>query len=223
MRCAFCHNPDTWSFDAGKDMSVEQVLAMFDRNREFYRSGGITLTGGEPLAQPEFAGDLFEAAHADPHGSIHTCLDTSGATWDPSHRERYRRLLANTDLVLLDIKHSDPVGHRELTGRDQAPVIAFGDELAARGIPVVIRHVTVPGITDSPDELAGVGSIIARWPNVVGLDVLPYHTMGVAKYEGLGIPYRLKGVEAMDPARVPGMRKAIVDAMKTERGRRACR
>lgn len=262
LRCAYCHNPDTWEIvptdapekggvvaraagdavldnawaagDAAPDaavsarpdcarpghaMSVGEVLEAFDRNREFYRRGGITVTGGEPLVQPEFVAALFSAAHADPKGRIHTCLDTSGATFDPNRSERVAAVLDECDLVLLDIKHADPEGHRRLTGHGQERVLAFGDELARRGIKVLVRHVSVPGVTDTPEELAGVGRIIARWPNVVGLDVLPYHTMGKEKYERLGIPYPLEGVSAMPPARVPELRRAIMAARADERRR----
>ncbi|MFZ2756217.1 MAG: pyruvate formate-lyase-activating protein [Atopobiaceae bacterium] len=217
MRCAYCHNPDTWSFGGGERMTVGQALDLFDRNRPFYRRGGITVSGGEPLAQPEFVGALFEAAHADSGGRIHTCLDTSGGAWDKARPERYERLLSHTDLVLLDIKHSDPEGHRALTGRDQGVVLSFGDELSRRGIPVVIRHVLVPGITDAIAELEGVGRIISRWDNVCGLDALPYHTMGVHKYEELGMAYRLEGMAAMDPGRVPALRDVILRARAMER------
>lgn len=229
MRCQYCHNPDTWEFAAsdapigdeadakpGTRISVEEVLATFERNRPFYRHGGITATGGEPLAQPAFIAALFAAAHNAPAGRIHTCLDTSGITFDPAHPEAVGAVLDHTDMVLLDIKHSAPVGHKELTGHEQARPLAFGNELARRHIPVVIRHVVVPGITDSDEELAGVGRIIARWPNVVGLDVLPYHTMGEKKYQELGIAYPLKGVPAMDAKRVPELRTKIMAARKEE-------
>lgn len=229
MRCAYCHNPDTWELvptDApegdesparpGHAMSVAEILATFDRNRPFYRNGGITVTGGEPLMQPTFVAALFAAAHADARGRIHTCLDTSGIAYDPERPERLAPALDACDLVLLDIKHADPAGHVALTGQSQERVLAFGDELARRGIRTIVRHVAVPGVTDGPEGLAGVGRIIARWPNVVGLDVLPYHTMGRAKYERLGIPYPLEGVPAMPPARVPELRRAIVDARAKE-------
>lgn len=230
LRCAYCHNPDSWEFGragegdhggAGSDLTVAQVLDAFERNRPFYRRGGITVTGGEPLAQAEFVGALFEKAHAAGAGRIHTCLDSSGAAFEPGHPERVARVLDNTDLVLLDIKHSDPEGHARLCGVGPERPLAFGDELCRRGIPVVIRHVVVPGITDTPEELAGVGRIVARWRNVVGLDVLPYHTMGVAKYEALGIPYRLAGVEPMDPALAAGLRRQILVARAEEIRRRA--
>lgn len=219
MRCAYCHNPDTWKFGIGHEKSVADVLKLYNRNRPFYRKGGITATGGEPLAQPEFVGALFEAAHGDPKGRIHTCLDSSGISYDPDHPKTFEQLLNNTDLVLLDIKHSDPKGHRMLCEVGPERPLAFGNELARRDIPVIIRHVVVPGYTDSPEELAGVGHIIASWDNVIGLDVLPYHTMGAKKYEELGIPYRLSGAPAMDPKRIPEIRKQILIARALERKR----
>ena len=121
--------------------------------------------------------------------------------------------------MLLDIKHADPEGHRALTGRDPARIIAFGDELARRGIPVVIRHVIVPGYTDTTDECEALGRLIAPWRNVAGLEMLPYHTLGVAKYEQLGIAYPLAGVPEMDKARIPELRQAVLRGMKAARGR----
>ena len=225
MRCAYCHNPETWELVApdapegdapgarqGRRMTVGEVLDAFERNRPFYRRGGITLSGGEPLMQPGFVGALFAAAHEAPAGRIHTCLDTSGIAFDPARPERLAGVLDACDLVLLDIKHANPKGHLELVRQPQDHVLAFGDELARRGIRTIIRHVVVPGITDAPDELAGVGRIIARWPNVVGLDLLPYHTMGASKYERLGIPYRLAGLPAMDAAKIPALRQIVMDA-----------
>lgn len=217
MRCAYCHNPDTWAVGkgAGTLTSVEQLLGEFESNRPFYRTGGITVTGGEPLLQPEFVGDLFAVAHTAPRGRIHTCLDSCGYAFDPRHSER---VLGETDLVLLDIKHADPDSHKRLTGCDPARILAFGDELARRGIKTVIRHVIVPGITDSVEECEALGRLIAPWRNVVGLELLPYHTMGVAKYEQLGIDYPLTGTPPMDKARIPELRTAVLRSMRTARG-----
>lgn len=221
MRCLYCHNPDTWETGAhaGTEVTVEQLVGEFESNRQFYRNGGITVSGGEPLLQPEFLADLFTAMHARPAGRVHTCLDSCGYAFDPEHPERWARSLDETDLVLLDIKHADPEGHRALTGRDPARILAFGDELARRGIPVVIRHVIVPGHTDTTDECEALGRLIAPWRNVVGLEMLPYHTLGVAKYEQLGIAYPLAGVPEMDKARIPELRQAVVRGMKAARGR----
>lgn len=231
MRCAYCHNPDTWEVvpadvpegeqpgaRAGHAVSVGEVLETFERNRPFYRRGGITVSGGEPLMQPGFVGTLFAAAHAAPGGRIHTCLDTSGIAFDPTAPERAGEVLDHTDLVLLDIKHADAAGHLRLTGQRQERILAFGDELARRGIQIVIRHVIVPGITDSAEECEAVGRIIGRWRSVVGLELLPYHTLGVVKYEQLGIPYPLEGVPQMDKARLPELRQAVLRGMREVRG-----
>lgn len=207
MRCAYCHNPDTWDPSGGEPMSAQQVLERFERNRSFYRTGGITATGGEPLLQADFVAELFRAAHAAPNGRIHTCLDTSGALFE---RDRCAALLDHTDLVLLDVKHADPQAFEQLCAWPATSTLACADELARRGIPTVIRHVVVPGITDDPAELASLGGLIAGWPNVVGLELLPYHTLGRQKYEELGIPYRLEDTPAMDKTRLPGLRRIVL-------------
>lgn len=217
MRCAYCHNPDTWETKGGTLTSVEDLVAQFNKKRVFYRNGGVTVSGGEPLLQPDFLADFFTALHNDKHGRVHTCLDSCGYAYSPEHPERFERVLAQTDMVLLDIKHSDPAGHKKLTGCDPARILAFGDELARRGIKVVIRHVVVPGITDSEEENFNLGRIIGKWSNVVGLEMLPYHTMGIVKYEQLGIPYKLEGIEQMDKTRIPDLRKAVLRGMREVR------
>lgn len=217
MRCAYCHNPDTWKPGEGRETSVAQIVDEFERNRAFYRNGGITVTGGEPLLQPQFVGELFAAMHAAPQGRVHTCLDTSGFGWLPGKPERFEKLLGECDLVLLDVKHAHANAHKRLTGCDLAPVLAFGGELARRNIPAVIRHVAVPGITDSEEECEALGRLIAPWRNVVGLEVLPYHTMGVEKYAELGIEYPLAEAPAMNKARVPALRQSILRGMKAGR------
>lgn len=217
MRCAYCHNPDTWALQAGTPVSVEHVMGTFESNWQFYRNGGITVSGGEPLLQPEFVAALFGQAHARPAGRVHTCLDTCGYAYTPDSPERFDALLRATDLVLLDIKHADPEGHRALTKRSMDRILAFGDELARRNIKTVIRYVVVPGYTDSVEECEKLGRLIAPWHNVVGLEMLPYHTMGVVKYEQLGIPYKLEGVPQMDKGRIPELRAAVLRAMKGAR------
>lgn len=219
MRCAYCHNPDTWAVNAGTQVSVEQIVREFESNRQFYKNGGITVSGGEPLLQPAFLADLFAEMHARPRGRVHTCLDSCGYAFTPKAPGRFDRVLVETDLVLLDIKHADPEGHRVLTGRAMDNILAFGDELARRGIKTVIRHVVVPGYTDSVQECEALGRLIAPWRNVVGLEMLPYHTMGVVKYEQLGIEYPLAGVPQMDKARMPELRAAVLRGMQEGRRR----
>lgn len=207
MRCAYCHNPDTWDLAGGEVVSVSRVLERFERNRPYYRAGGITVSGGEPLVQTDFVSELFRTAHEAPYGRIHTCLDTSGALFE---RERCSALLDHTDLVLLDIKHANPQAYDWLCEWSATDAWACADELARRGIPMVVRHVVVPGITDDPEELASLGKLMAKWPNVVGLELLAYHTMGRRKYDDLGIAYRLDGTPALDKARLPELRHIVL-------------
>ena len=201
----------------GNLQGISHLVIGMKAQDAIYRSGGITVSGGEPLLQPEFLADLFRVMHNNPDGRVHTCLDSCGYAFDPKHPEKFDAVLNETDMVLLDIKHADPVEHKKLTGCDPARILAFGDELARRKIKVVIRHVVVPGITDTAEECEKLGRLIAPWHNVVGLEMLPYHTMGVVKYEQLGIPYKLEGVPQMDTARMPELRNAVMTGMKKRR------
>lgn len=219
LRCAYCHNPDTWNVRAGEGVRASELMGRFERTAAFYRSGGITASGGEPLMQPEFTGALFKAAHARAAGRVHTCLDTSGFGYDARRPDRFEPLLSECDLVLLDIKHADAQEHRALTGADMAPVLAFGDELARRGIAAVVRHVVVPGITDTREECERLGELIAPWRNIVGLELLPYHAMGADKYARLGMEYALADTPPFDPAGIAGLRDATLRAMRRARAR----
>ena len=217
MRCQYCHNPDTWQTNTGQRRSAESLLREYDRNRHFYAKGGLTVTGGEALLQIDFLLELFTLAK---QRGIHTCLDTSGITYrevKSEYNQKLDRLMAVTDLVMLDIKHIDPDGHRELTGRDNAGILAFARYLARKQIAVWIRHVVVPGITDDPGQLTRLGPFLATLPNVKALDVLPYHVMGVSKYADLGIDYPLKGVPAATSDQAKAARQIILDAFRKAR------
>ena len=175
-------------------MTAEELLAQYQKNRAFYRNGGITVTGGEPLLQIDFLTELFQKAKEQ---GIHTCVDTSGITFTPDHTERLDRLLEVTDLVMLDIKHINPEKHQVLTGHDNARILAFAKHLEKKKIPLWIRHIIVKGYSDDPSDLNELGRFIGELSNLKALDVLPYHTMGVSKYESLGIPYPLAGMPAL--------------------------
>lgn len=211
LRCQFCHNPDTWEPGKGSEMSVDEILAHYEKNRNFYRNGGITVTGGEPLLQIGFLTELFREAKKR---GIHTCLDTSGITYRESSREKFEELFSVLDLVLLDFKHSDPEGHLKLTGQKQEPVLAFANALMKAGIPMIARHVVVPGITDGKEHLERLGEILAPLRNLKGLEVLPYHTMGIKKYEALGIAYPLEGVEALSKEKAIEMRNTVLNKIR---------
>jgi len=214
MRCQYCHNPDTWSLSGGMEMTAEEILEKYDRNKSFYKKGGLTTTGGEALLQLPFLIDLYEKAKKR---GIHTCLDTSGIVYSERRKEEFERLFRVTDLVLLDIKHSMPEGHLKLTGQKQNAVIDFAKALEEEKIPMIIRHVVVPGITDSKEELETLGKLIGGFKNLVGLEVLPYHTMGRAKYKNLGIEYPLEGVPDMDKNEAKRAREIILRAIQEKR------
>ena len=194
MRCKYCHNLDTWEMYVGQRRSAQSLIRDYERNKAFYTTGGITVTGGEALMQIDFLLELFGLAKEK---GIHTCLDTSGITYRPgqsNYNDKLDKLMTLTDLVMLDIKHIDAEGHKDLTGHDNGGILAFARYLAEQDIPVWIRHVVVPGITDDPVQLARLGEFLGTLPNVKALDVLPYHIMGVSKYKELDIPYPLDGI-----------------------------
>ena len=212
MRCKYCHNPDTWKMNSGNVRSAQSLIQEYERNAAFYTKGGITVTGGEALMQIDFLLELFTLAKKK---KIHTCLDTSGITYRPgasSYNEKMDALMEVTDLVMLDIKHIDPVCHKDLTGHDNAGILAFARYLDQMKIPVWIRHVVVPGITDDPGPLARLGAFLGTLSNIKALDVLPYHIMGVTKYKELGIPYPLEGVEPATQNQAKDAKQIILTA-----------
>lgn len=234
MRCQYCHNPDTWNIEDGQEMSVEEILSRFERNKSFYKTGGITATGGEPMLQLDFLTELF--AKAKEHG-VHTCLDTSGIMfpWMPedmtpaaeadrdafekmktvvdTQREKIDALLAVTDLVMLDIKHIESAAHKVLTGQENTNIIAFAKYLDAKKKPVWIRHVVVPGITFDKTELTALGRFLKTLSNIEKLEVLPYHALGKVKYDNLGMDYVLKDTPQLTKEQAKEAERIIKDAM----------
>ena len=217
MRCQYCHNPDTWQMNTGSVRSTESLIREYERNAAFYSKGGITVTGGEALMQLDFVLELFQMAKKK---NIHTCLDTSGVTYRPgesSYNQKLDALMAVTDLVLLDIKHIDPEGHKVLTGHDNAGILAFAKYLEEKQVDVWIRHVVVPGITDDPALLTRLGTFLGTLSNVKALDVLPYHIMGIVKYEQLGMAYPLEGVPPATREQAAQAKKTILTAYWKQR------
>lgn len=189
LRCQYCHNPDTWQTDTNKLMTVDEIMQKYDGVKEFVQSGGITVTGGEPLLQIDFVTELFKIAKSR---EIHTALDTSGITFNPENTENINNLLKYTDLVLLDIKHIDDEEHKKLTGASNKNILAFAQFLSEKQIPVWIRHVVVKDITLNEKYLKELGRFLKTMKNIKALDILPYHNMAIPKYEALGINYPLK-------------------------------
>ncbi|MCI5872589.1 MAG: pyruvate formate-lyase-activating protein [Clostridiales bacterium] len=225
MRCQYCHNPDTWHIEDGQEMGAEEILSRFERNKTFYKTGGITATGGEPMLQIDFLTELFTKAK---ERGIHTCLDTSGimfpgelpdcadeaaAMGHKARMEQIDALLAVTDLVMLDIKHIESAAHKVLTGHANDNILAFARYLDAKKKPVWIRHVVVPGITFDKDELTVLGQFLKTLSNVEKLEVLPYHALGKVKYDNLGIDYVLKDTPQLSKAQAKEAEQMIKEAM----------
>ena len=214
MRCIYCHNPDTWRASGGREVDVSEIIAEYRKNRAFYKNGGLTVTGGEPLLQIDFLLELFRAAKKE---KIHTCIDTSGVTYNPKNTEYMQKLdelISLTNLVMLDIKHIDTEAHKKLTGVGNENILAFARYLAEKRTPLWVRHVVIKGYTDGKGDNARLGEFLATLPNLQALDVLPYHTLGVSKYRELGIPYALEGMPDLSFSDAVEAKKEIIQALK---------
>ncbi|HJA01760.1 MAG TPA: pyruvate formate lyase-activating protein [Candidatus Gallimonas gallistercoris] len=210
MRCKYCHNPDTWEVGGGREVSAEDAVKEALKYKSYFgQKGGVTATGGEPMLQLSFLTELFSRLKAK---GVHTCLDTSAAPFpaeEHADRSAFDELLNVTDLVLLDIKHIDEEAHRALTGRSGAHARAFANYLSERGKPMWIRHVLVPGITDDDGALLRLKAFIDGLKTVEKVEVLPYHTLGIAKYRALGMEYPLEGVRPSEKERVQNARAIL--------------
>lgn len=195
LRCKYCHNPDTWRYDAVKMASSDYITKMVLKYRNYYKdNGGITISGGEPLLQIDFVIELFKKLKEH---DINTCIDTSGCLFDKNNEElmkKYDELIKYTDLVLLDIKHIDDEQHIELTGKTNQNTLDFAKYLSENNKKMWIRHVLIPEITDHDEYLIKLRTFIDTLESVEKVEVLPYHTLGVYKYENLRIEYKLKDI-----------------------------
>ena len=186
-RCSYCHNPDTWTMSNGIPVTAAQAVGELRKYRRGLQimGGGLTVSGGEPLMQHRFVEKLFAGARGM---GIHTALDTNGYFGD----RLTDAALEHVSMVLLDLKTSDPERHRRLTGMDNAPTHAFARRLAERRVPIWVRYVLVPGLTDDPGDIAATAAFAGGLGNVERVDVLPFHQMGQFKWERLGLEYTLK-------------------------------
>jgi len=193
-RCRYCHNPDTWTVTNGIPVSVARAAAELGKYREGLQvmKGGFTLSGGEPLLQHRFAAKLLAASRAM---GIHTAMETNGYFGDKLSDEE----LASLNLVLLGIKTWGAERHKDLTGMEIEPTLAFARRLAARRIPVWVRFVLVPGLTDAPEIASGIAAFAASLGNGERVEVLPFHQLGKFKWEPLGLEYTLRDVAAPTP------------------------
>ena len=196
LRCLYCHNPDTWKMNKGDLLDADFVVRKALRYSSYWgKDGGVTVSGGEALSQIKFVTELFKKFKEE---GVHTCLDTSAGPYRDTeeYRSMFDELMKYTDLVLLDIKHSDPAEHKKLTGISNENILACAHHLAELKKPVWIRHVLVPTITDNEEQLQNVRKIIDTLDNVERVEVLPYHSLGIHKYESLGIDYKLKDIDS---------------------------
>ncbi|MDY5576942.1 MAG: pyruvate formate-lyase-activating protein [Lachnospiraceae bacterium] len=194
MRCQYCHNPDTWAKDGGEYMTPQQAFDKAYRYKTYWRkNGGITVSGGEALLQPEFVTELFKIAKKK---RVHTCLDTSGNpfTREEPYFSKFNELMEYTDLFLLDIKEINDEKHKKLTGWTNANILDLAQYLSEHGKDMWIRYVLVPGVTDDEEDLKKLGEFVSSLKTVQRFEVLPYHTLGVFKWDELGLEYALKGV-----------------------------
>lgn len=193
LRCRYCHNPDTWCPGGGKAMEAREALDRALRCKPYWKeNGGITVSGGEPLLQPDFLLEFFQLAKA---AGVHTALDTAGQPFreDEAYLTEFDKLMEYTDLVILDIKAMDPARHKALTGKTNENILAMARHLSDIGKPMWIRHVLVPGLTDGEEELLALRDFLGELKTVERFELLPYHTLGLSKWEGLGLSCPLQG------------------------------
>jgi len=202
MRCRYCHNPDTWKEEGGSLMTANELLDKAVKYKSYWgKDGGITVSGGEALMQIDFLLELFEEAKKR---GINTCLDTSAQpfTRQEPFFSKFEKLMEYTDLILLDIKHIDDEEHKKLTGHTNKNILDCAKYLSQIGKPVWIRHVLVPGITDDINYLKRLRSFVDELKNVDKVEVLPYHSLGIYKWEELGMTYTLKDSPEPTPEQV---------------------
>ena len=211
MRCQYCHNPDTWDRAGGNLRSVDEVLAQALRYRSYWgEKGGITVSGGEALLQIRSLTELFRKAKAL---GINTCLDTSAQPFsrDTTNFSAFEVLMNYTDLILLDIKHIDSNAHKQLTGWKNENILDCARYLSDIKKPVWIRHVLVPGINDDDDSLHKLRKFLDSLGNIERVEVLPYHDLGVYKWEQLGLPYALSEVKPPTEENLLHARKILTE------------
>jgi pyruvate formate lyase activating enzyme len=209
LRCKYCHNADTWNPESNDLRTADELLDKAERYKSYWGDeGGITVSGGEPLLQMNFLRELFSKAK---ERGINTCIDTAA---EPFTREEpffseFNALMKDTDLLLVDIKHIDNDEHIKLTGKPNENIKDCLRYLSEIGKPVWIRHVLVPGITDNDEYLKKTREFLDTLSNVKRIDVLPYHSLGQFKWEELGIPYQLQGVEAPSAERIENAKRIL--------------
>lgn len=209
LRCLYCHNPDTWDTGAGSEYSVDEVYEEIMKYYNYIKDGGVTLSGGEPLLQIDFVIALFKRLKA---AGLHTCIDTSGIVYQEDNlvlMEKLETLLQYTDLFLLDIKQMDEAKHIRLTGMSNTNPKRFAQFLDQHQKTFWIRYVLVPGYSDEEVDVNALKTFLDTLHHVARIEVLPYHTMGITKYEKMHLEYPLKGVDAPSKDLIVKVRKML--------------
>lgn len=207
LRCKFCHNPDTWFKEKNMQISTVDLVNRIRKFRPYFEDsgGGVTFSGGEPLLQSEFLVDTLKLSKK---AGISTCVDTSGTGYNKEYLEE---IFHWTDLFILDIKAIDPIAYKDLTGHDMNEFNYFKDELNKHSNDVWLRQVIVPGLNDTKEYILKLKDYIKGFNNVKKVELLPYHTLGVSKYEKLGIDYPLKNIEPLSNEKLQELEKILND------------
>lgn len=208
LRCAYCHNPDTWAFSGGTEMTSQELLKKIIRFKPYFKNnGGVTFSGGEPLMQPEF---LIESLKLCKEAGIHTVIDTAGYGIE----KYYDEILKYVDLVILDIKHVDNEGYESLVGKSKEGFDEFLEKVQKSNTKLWIRHVVVPGLTSSEEHIRKLAKIIKNIKNIEKIELLPYHTLGVDKYKKIGLEYKLADIDSLEKEAIDKLEKTLNEALK---------
>lgn len=207
LRCLFCHNPDTWIPNKNLEISSNDLVDRIRKYRPYFEDsgGGVTFSGGEPLMQSEFLKDTLKLCKK---AGINTCLDTSGTGYK---KEDLEEIFKWTDLIILDIKAIDNEDYKKITGKNQDEFNYFKDELKKHHKNIWLRQVIVPGINDTKEYILKLKEYIKTFDNVLKVELLPYHTMGISKYEKLNIPYKLMETPALTTEKLEELKKVLND------------
>jgi pyruvate formate lyase activating enzyme len=202
LRCVYCHNPDTWSM-VGDEYTADEVLEKILRCKPYFeRDGGVTVSGGEPLLQWEFVSELFSHLH---DAGIHTALDTSGIC----NLSGARLVLKNTDLVICDLKFSNEADYLNYCKGKMDTVISFLKQTEALSVPLWIRHVVVPNLTDSAENILKIALLSKQFSNLQKIQLLPFKKTCITKYNALGISFPLSDYDECTETTINKLYKLI--------------
>ncbi|OGS20788.1 MAG: pyruvate formate-lyase 1-activating enzyme [Elusimicrobia bacterium RIFOXYA2_FULL_39_19] len=211
LRCAYCHNPDTWDTSSGTTYELPEVIKRILKCQPYFnKNGGVTFSGGEPFAQPEFLLELLKSCKIN---NIHTAVDTSGYFLDDTVKE----CLKYTDLVILDIKHNEENAYKKLTGKPLKNTLEFLKYVSQQNILLWLRQVIIPGINDSPEHIKEFAGLIKTYSKPQKVELLPYHTMGIKKWEELKLKYTLMNVKDADIEMVSTLQKLLNNFLQQDR------